>query len=285
MLDEIKPDLLDIISPPTTHLGIIEQALDRGSPVICQKPFTNSLVEAHSIVQRSRETGVPVIVHENFRFQPWYREIKIMLDQGFLGNIHQATFRLRPGDGQGPEAYLNRQPYFQKMSRFLVHETAIHFIDVFRYLFGEIDSVYADLRRLNTEISGEDAGLIIFNFATGLTGVFDGNRLNDHVAKNHRLTMGEMDIEGETGIFTLTGDGELRFRPHGKKKFEVIQYAWANRGFGGDCVFALQQNAIEFLRGQGTASNLVEDYANNLLVEEAVYKSDQSGSKINIDNW
>ena len=34
-----------------------------------------------------------------------------------------------PGDGQGPDAYLARQPYFQAMERFLVHETAIHLID------------------------------------------------------------------------------------------------------------------------------------------------------------
>ena len=31
------------------------------------------------------------------------------------------------GDGQGPRAYLDRQPYFQQMPRFLIHETAIHY--------------------------------------------------------------------------------------------------------------------------------------------------------------
>ena len=35
-------------------------------------------------------------------------------------------------------AYLERQPYFQTMPRFLVHETAIHLVDVFRFLLGEI---------------------------------------------------------------------------------------------------------------------------------------------------
>ena len=88
-----------------------------------------------------------------------------MLQARALGEVYQITFRLRPGDGQGPEAYLERQPYFQTMERFLVHETAIHFIDVFRFLLGEEPStVYASLRRLNPAIKGEDAGLMLFSF-------------------------------------------------------------------------------------------------------------------------
>ena len=51
----------------------------------------------------------------------------------------RVAFRLRPGDGQGPRAYLDRQPYFQTMPRLLVVETAIHWIDTFRFLMGEVD--------------------------------------------------------------------------------------------------------------------------------------------------
>ena len=55
------------------------------------------------------------------------------------GALHGVAFRLRPGDGQGPRAYLDRQPYFQTMPRLLVVETAIHWIDTFRFLMGEVD--------------------------------------------------------------------------------------------------------------------------------------------------
>ena len=48
---------------------------------------------------------------------------------------------------------MERQPYFQTMEKFLVHETAIHIIDVFRFLLAEEPStVYAALRRLNPAI-------------------------------------------------------------------------------------------------------------------------------------
>jgi predicted dehydrogenase len=117
-----RPDILDIILPPTGHAQAIRQALDAGlRAIICQKPFCTSLEEAREMTALAAAKGIPLIVHENFRFQPWYRAIKTAMDQGRIGTPLQASFRLRPGDGQGPRAYLDRQPYFQKMPRFLIH--------------------------------------------------------------------------------------------------------------------------------------------------------------------
>ena len=73
--------------------------------------------------------------------------------------LHSLTFRSRPGDGWGADAYLGRQPYFRTMPRLLVHETGVHFIDTFRFLGGEIVRVYGLLRTLNPAIAGEDCGL------------------------------------------------------------------------------------------------------------------------------
>ena len=246
MLDRVRPDLVDIITPPETHLGFIAAAAQRGIPMICQKPFTPSLEDAVAAVAIAEAAGVPLVVHENFRFQPWYGEIRRRLESGAIGEPYQVSFRLRPGDGQGPEAYLGRQPYFQKMERFLIHETAIHLIDVFRYLFGEVTSVTAELSRLNPAIAGEDAGLILFGFANGARGLFDGNRLADHAAENRRLTMGEMLVEGADGAIRLSGDGALFHRRHGANREQPIDYRWENRGFGGDSVYRLQSHVLDF---------------------------------------
>ena len=77
------------------------------------------------------------------------------------------------------------------MPEFLVRETAVHFIDTFRFLMGEVRAVTARLRRLNPVIAGEDSGLLIFEFDDARTGLFDGNRLNGHPATHLRRTMGE----------------------------------------------------------------------------------------------
>lgn len=280
MLDSVKPDLVDIITPPSTHVAYIELAAARGIPVICQKPFTPSLKDAEYATKLMEDAGAMLVIHENFRFQPWYSEIKRTLEAGTLGDLYQVTFRLRPGDGQGPEAYLARQPYFQEMERFLVHETAIHLIDVFRYLFGEMRSVTAALRRLNPAIKGEDAGMMLFEFENGAAGVFDGNRLADHPAKNRRLTMGEMMLEGSKGSLRLNGDGGLFLRQHGEDQEREITYDWQDRNFGGDCVFALQRHVLEHLREGKPLMNRARDYLTNIRIEEAAYSSSELGKRV-----
>ena len=273
MLDAERPDLLDIISPPPSHLPLIRLAAQRGINVICQKPFCGNFAEAKAAVEDAERAGILLVVHENFRFQPWYGEIKRQLDNGALGELYQASFRLRPGDGQGPRAYLDRQPYFQTMERFLIHETAIHFIDTFRFLFGDIRSVFADLRRLNPVITGEDAGLVLFEHAGGVRSMFDGNRLVDHAAENRRLTMGELLVEGSAGVIRLDGDGRLFQRAHGSNVESEIRYDWSKTGFGGDSVWRLQQHVVEALRVGRPVANTGREYLNNLAAEEAVYAS------------
>ena len=49
-----------------------------------------------------KRRAIPLAVHENFRWQPWYREAKRLSTSGALGTPHSVAFRLRPGDGQGP---------------------------------------------------------------------------------------------------------------------------------------------------------------------------------------
>ncbi|MEJ2375282.1 MAG: Gfo/Idh/MocA family oxidoreductase [Pseudolabrys sp.] len=273
MLDRLKPDLVDIITPPAAHLSLIQLAADRRINAICQKTFCLSLAEARQAVQTAETATILLVVHENFRFQPWYGEIKRQLVSGELGQVYQATFRLRPGDGQGADAYLDRQPYFQTMERFLVHETAIHFVDTFRFLFGEVAGVFADLRRLNPVIAGEDSGIVIFRHASGVRAVFDGNRLIDHPAQNKRLTMGEMIIEGERAVLRLDGDGNLFLRPLHSNTWQPIAFEKSEAGFGGDSVYRLQRHVVDHLQGRRPVVNMARDYIANLVVEEAIYKS------------
>lgn len=282
MLDAVRPDLLDIITPPETHLALIRLAASRGIDVICQKPFCLTLEEAVEAVALAEKAGITLVVHENFRFQPWHRTIRAFIAEKRLGQIYQAAFRLRPGDGQGPSAYLERQPYFQKMPRFLVHETAIHLIDVFRSLFGEAQSVSAFLRRLNPAIAGEDAGLFVLDMADGTRCLFDGNRLSDHAANNRRLTMGEFLIEGEKGVLTLDGDGNIRFRAHGENETKSVAYAWENIDFGGDCVYRFQRHVIEHRLGRGMIETSGRDYLANIRIEEAIYASNETGSRVTL---
>jgi predicted dehydrogenase len=136
--------------------------------------------------------------------------------------------------------------------------------------------VFARLRRLNPHIRGEDAGLVLFEFASGAAGVFDGNRLVDFVADDPRLTMGEMLLEGAGGTLRLDGFGRLWLKPHKGPEREHV-YAWQNRGYGGDCVHALQRHVVAHLQGGAPLENSDAAYLRNLEIEEAIYRAASSG--------
>lgn len=283
MLHVVQPDILDIILPPQGHAQATRTAMAAGvKTLICQKPFCMSSHEARAITAEANAIGTKIIVHENFRFQPWYRCIKNAMADGVLGDVLQLTFRLRPGDGQGPNAYLDRQPYFQNMPKFLIHETGVHWVDTFRFLLGNPTAVYADLRQINPAIAGEDAGYFIFEHAGGARAIFDGNRHLDHSADNHRRTMGEALIEGTKGSLTLGGDGAVCLRKFGERAQTQLLAPDTFDGFGGDCVHGLQNHVISAFLGHTPFENLAEDYLKVIEIEEAIYASANTGKKVRL---
>ena len=282
MLDDARPELLDIITPPATHRAFVAAAVERGIPAICQKPFGRTYAEAEEITTLAERNGVPLVIHENFRWAPWHREAKRLIEEQRLGDLHCVAFRLRPGDGQGPRAYLDRQPYFQRMARFLVYETAIHWIDTFRFLMGEVSAVYARLRKVNPAIAGEDAGYVVFEFASGSAGLFDGNRLNDHVAANPRRTMGEMWIEGSAGVLRLDGDARLWWKPHHQEEAEHRYDSGPADTFAGGACEGLQRHVVRGLLERSRLENTAREYLANLRVQEAVYRSHSEGCRIEL---
>ncbi len=276
MLERERPDFVDIVTRPDSHLELTRLAVDRGIAVICQKPLAPDFAAATELVDAAESAGVRLMVHENFRFQPWFREIRRLITDGAIGErLHTLSVRSRMGDGWQRDAYLARQPYFRTMPRFLVFETGVHFIDTFRFLAGEIDGVYASLRRLNSEIAGEDAGTILFEFACGAEGMWDANRFNEPNFDNPRYTFGEALVEGSGGSIRLYADGRLTVQRLGESERDHA-YTHTKRNFAGDCVFATQRHFIECLRkGERFETNGL-DYLRTLRVEEAVYESAKS---------
>jgi predicted dehydrogenase len=283
MLAETSPDLLDIILPPAAHFKTIKTALAAGiKMMICQKPFCKDLTEAEEITALAEAAGARIVIHENFRFQPWFRAIKNAIDEGQIGVVQQVTFRLRPGDGQGPSAYLDRQPYFQQMEQLLIHETGVHYIDTFRYLLGEPTAVYADLRKMNPVIAGEDAGIVLFDHANNARAILDGNRHLDHAADNLRCTMGEGLIEGTEGTLTLTGDGAVHLRKHSSTQLSEIIGPNTWDGFGGDCVHYLQSHVICGLVDGTELENEAQDYLQVILIKDTIYESATKAQKLKV---
>ncbi|MGH8638533.1 MAG: Gfo/Idh/MocA family protein [Burkholderiales bacterium] len=281
MIDVERPDFVDIITPPDTHEEMCRYAAEHGVHIICQKPLAPNYETSRQIVELARNAGVRFMVHENFRWQPWYRAMKKIQAEGVIGDFTHISFVMRMGDGWGPDAYLARQPFFRDYPRLLVYETGVHFIDTFRFLLGEIASVFAHLRRLNSVIAGEDAGQLILTFASGASAVWDANRYNEVEAESPRYTFGHMRIDGTAGHLTMDPDSNIRVKRLGTPGY-AFEYERSNVNFAGDCVYFLQRHFVDCMLSEQEFESNGDDYLRTITAVEAAYKSAARGENVHL---
>ena len=170
-------DALDVASPRETHAVWVEAAAARGIDALCQKPLAPTLGEAEALV--SRVGGrVRLMVHENWRFRPWYRELQRWLAAGEVGDIlggYMTMFSsgLLP-DESGRRPALIRQPFMAHEARLMIAETLIHHLDVMRWLVGPLRVIGARTARTLTEVEGETLATIFLESAAGAPIVVTG---------------------------------------------------------------------------------------------------------------
>lgn len=281
MIDDERPDFVDIVTPPDTHEEMCLYAASRGVHIVCQKPLAPTLEEGERIVTATASSGVRFMVHENWRWQPWYRVIKHIQNTGEIGVFTHAAFQMRLGDGWGENAYLARQPFFRDYPRLLIYETGVHFIDTFRYLLGEVATVFATVQRLNPAIRGEDAAQLMLTFESGATALWDANRYNETEASSPRLTFGRLRVDAGRGHLELDADARIRLKPLGAPGRDV-DYVWHDRSFAGDCVYFLQSHFVERLRDGLPFECDGEDYLRTTRVMEAAYESVRTGQTVRL---
>jgi predicted dehydrogenase len=210
MLDAEPLDFVDIATSPAVHLEMVTEAAQRGLPVLCQKPIASSLAELREMMRVCEEAGVLFMVNENCRFQPWFRKMKALIDQGAIDQPYYARFLNRsrmtlPRMRDGAQRNL-----FVSMPRFVTYELGVHYLDTLRYLFGEADSVYARMHHLSEDVMGEDLATLTLGMGD-LTAVVDMSWASiptDEVTPH--VSWGEYTIEGTGGTFHLRRDGLLR---------------------------------------------------------------------------
>jgi predicted dehydrogenase len=267
MLDIEKPDFVDIATRPEAHLPLTQLAASRGAHVLCQKPMAPTMAECLAMCEACERAGVRLIIHENWRWQPWYRELRRLLTQQVIGWPFQFSFFWRTGDGRGPEAY-PAQPYFRQMPRLLIYESLVHILDTFRFLGGEMQVESCRTQRLNPAIVGEDQALIITRFDSGAVGLIDANRFTGPVPAP--VAMGTCLSEGTDGMLRVSPHGEIFLTRAGQAE-ERLPFTPPIQGYKGDSVYATQAHLIDGLQTGAPTESEGRDYLRTVALVEACY--------------
>lgn len=206
MIAAAQIDALDIAAPMQVHGELVELAARHSIPVLCQKPLAPTLAQARQVAGAA-DGRIRLMVHENWRFRPHYRQIASWLSEGHIGEA--AAFRLEvlssslidQPDSASPPGLL-RQPFLAAMDRLMVLELLVHHFDVLRFLFGSLEVSSAALSRLSPHVIGEDTASIALK-----AGRLQGTVFASMAAAGHPpQSRDSLEIVGSQGCIRLRGD-------------------------------------------------------------------------------
>jgi predicted dehydrogenase len=210
MFAEERLDFVEICTRPESHVALVAMAARHGVHVLCQKPAALTRADLLAMISSCDDAGVRLMIHENWRFRPWYRALRAAIDGGTIGRpirlrlVHRDTRALRK-DGFAD------QPYFAAMPRLLLLEMGCHLIDAARYLLGEVRSVAATIGRFGAGHPGEDLATLSLGFETGALGLLDMTWCAPADHTRPEWALNETAIEGTTGMLRVQLDGSLRW--------------------------------------------------------------------------
>src|SRR5205807_7388205 len=129
---------VDICTPPAFHAPVALAAIERGLPVISEKPLARNPIEARAVVEAARGHGVPLMTAFCHRFHEPIVRVRRLIDEGSLGRV--VMFRNRFG-AKFPNI---AERWFSKAEVAgggVLMDTSIHSVDLFRPLVGEVRNV------------------------------------------------------------------------------------------------------------------------------------------------
>ncbi|MET3896424.1 putative dehydrogenase [Devosia sp. UYZn731] len=211
MLAAEKLDLVDIVTQVRSHRPLVELCLNAGVPTIVQKPFGLSLDDCIAMRDLADRLGVPLAVHENFRFQAPMQMAKEILDSGEIGEANWARINFRTGH----DIY-TRQPYLRGEEKFVINDLGVHVLDVARFFLGEAKHVSAETQQRRPEIAGEDTATMLVRHQSGAVSVvectYEARRLPDlfpQVLLELEGTRGSVLVKANYQV-VVTADGVMR---------------------------------------------------------------------------
>lgn len=181
-------ELVDICGPNHLHAEIVEAAARAGKAAFCEKPLARDLAEAKGMLRAVEEAGVPHMMCFNYRFFPAIRLARELIRDGALGEIRQFHALYLQDWGLDPGLPLSWRMKKELAGSGALGDTAVHIVDLARYLVGEIAEVAGMLTTFIKErplpdgsgmgeVTVDDAAAFLARFASGATGVFETTRV------------------------------------------------------------------------------------------------------------
>ncbi|MDD3252914.1 MAG: Gfo/Idh/MocA family oxidoreductase [Lachnospiraceae bacterium] len=178
LLERDDIQLVSVCLPPAVHYEVSKAFLEKGIHVLCEKPMAPTLEECDAMLEIAGRTGAKLSIVAQNRFKPDIMKTKELLDSGLLGKIYfaQANSLWWRGDKYYD---LWWRGTWEKEGGGCTFIHAIHHIDLFLWLMGDVAEVNAAVYNQNHDNSEEeDLSIGRIQFKNGAVGLMIASLLH-----------------------------------------------------------------------------------------------------------
>ena len=90
-------DFVSIVTPNHLHFDPAIMALEKGFPVIIDKPLSFNSIESNKLQQKVEETGLPFAVTHTYTGYPMVKEAKYLINSGKIGKLRKVAVEYPQG--------------------------------------------------------------------------------------------------------------------------------------------------------------------------------------------
>ncbi|MFP4201285.1 MAG: Gfo/Idh/MocA family protein [Clostridia bacterium] len=249
---DLEPDAVIITTPPDLHHSMSMAALQRGIPVICEKPMALDANEAKEMCRTARENNLLAAIDFEFRYLPVRARMSQLIGEGYLGEITFISLSSFATNRANPESPWT---WWSDATRGggALGASASHFLDAFIGWAGPIEEVMGSLTTVvdsrpdhsgrMRRVDADDSYSVAIRFESGAS----GNMVYCSAATHGRPL--EIAVYGTDGTLINYGDevlwggklgkelqpleipDELRLLPDGSHEEEIADGYWLQPPF------------------------------------------------------
>jgi predicted dehydrogenase len=230
-----------------------------------------------------RRAGVPLLVHENWRWQTPLRALHGLLEAGAVGPV----FRARVTYANSFPVFEN-QPALRALEQFILTDIGSHVLDATRRLFGEASVVVCRTARIHRDIQGEDVATVLLGMRSGATVTCEMSYASR--VEHDRFPETYVFVEGEHGSLELGPDYWIRVTTEQgtlARRHAPPRYPWADPRYelAQSSGVACNANLLGALQGRHPAETTAEDNLETLRLVFACYESARTGEAVRLADF
>jgi scyllo-inositol 2-dehydrogenase (NADP+) len=166
-LDDLwdRCDLVVVATPNSSHVPIAREAVDRGLPVVVDKPLAVTPEDAGELVEHAGGRGVPLTVFHNRRWDDDFVTARRLVEGGELGEVIRLESRFERFRPQvAAEAWREADP---AEGGGILLDIGPHLVDQAALLLGPVESVYAEVDRRRPGVRADDEAFLALRHSNG----------------------------------------------------------------------------------------------------------------------